>query len=306
MQEHNERKYFHLAGIVPVSGQQLDFKMPWHDAMMPIAQNYLAVERAVVECAYAGCETIWIVCHDDIQPLIRYRLGDKVNDPIWEYRYKDPEPYKSKKSIPIFYVPIPVKDKDKRDCLSWSVLYGAIAACKVSGGISKWLMPGRCYVAFPYGIYEPKILQPHRKKISSKNGFFLSHQGKTIKDGEYLGFTFKTADIKKFTKNFRRKATTKWVKPLPKDGKMKTLPIDERYSGRFFSLEDVFDIIELDKDKDTFFEVPWHFSVDNWEDYCYYISSSERKDIWRPSKRILHYAEWNKIGEPYDDESGDI
>lgn len=33
---------------------------------------------------------------------------------------------------------------------------------------------------------------------------------------------------------------------------MKTLPIDERYSGRFFSLGDVFDIIELDKDKDTF------------------------------------------------------
>ena len=89
MQEFNESKYFHLAGIVPVSGQQLDFKMPWHDAMMPIAQNYLAVERAVVECAYAGCETIWIICHDDIQPLIRYRLGDKVNDPVWEYRYKD-------------------------------------------------------------------------------------------------------------------------------------------------------------------------------------------------------------------------
>ena len=167
-------------------------------------------------------------------------------------------------------------------------------------------MPGRCYVAFPYGIYQPQILQKHRKKISNKNGFFLSYQGKTIKDGEYLGFTFKTADIKEFTKNFRRKATTKWVKPLPEDGKMKTLPIDERYSGRFFSLKDVFDIIELDKDKDTFFEVPWHFSVDSWEDYCYYISSSERKDIWRPSKRILHYAEWNKIGEPYDDESGDI
>ena len=61
---------FHLAGIIPIAGQDLDFNMPWHDCLMPIAQNYLAVERAVVECAYAGCETIWVVCHDDMQPLI--------------------------------------------------------------------------------------------------------------------------------------------------------------------------------------------------------------------------------------------
>ena len=67
---------FHLAGIIPVAGQPLDFKMPWHDCMMPLNKDYLAVEHSVVECAYAGCETIWIVCHDDMQPLIRSRLGD--------------------------------------------------------------------------------------------------------------------------------------------------------------------------------------------------------------------------------------
>ena len=46
---------FHLAGVVPVASQPLDFKFPWHDALQPISQNYLAVEHAVVECAYAGC-----------------------------------------------------------------------------------------------------------------------------------------------------------------------------------------------------------------------------------------------------------
>ena len=74
---------FHLAGIVPVAGQSLDFKMPWHDSLMPVAQDYLAVERAVVECAYAGCETIWVICHDNMQPLIRHRLGDYIQDPVW-------------------------------------------------------------------------------------------------------------------------------------------------------------------------------------------------------------------------------
>ena len=52
---------FHLAGIIPVAGQPLEFNMPWHDSLMPIAPDYLALERSVVECAYAGCETIWIV-----------------------------------------------------------------------------------------------------------------------------------------------------------------------------------------------------------------------------------------------------
>ena len=80
---------FHLSGIIPVSGnKEGDLKFPWHDSLMPLGNDYLAVERSVVECAYAGCETIWIVCNDDIQPLIRYRLGDYVKDPVWFNRSK--------------------------------------------------------------------------------------------------------------------------------------------------------------------------------------------------------------------------
>ena len=56
----NIQAVFHLAGIIPVAGQPLDFDLPWHDSCAPIAPDYLAVERAIVECAYAGCETIWI------------------------------------------------------------------------------------------------------------------------------------------------------------------------------------------------------------------------------------------------------
>ena len=58
-------KSFQLAGIIPVAGQPLDFNMSWSDCLMPIAPNYTAVEASVVECAMAGCETIWIVCNDE-------------------------------------------------------------------------------------------------------------------------------------------------------------------------------------------------------------------------------------------------
>ena len=286
---------FHLAGIVPVAGQKLDFDFPWHDSLQPIAQNYLAVERAVVECAYAGCETIWIVCHNDMQPLIRHRIGDWVSDPVWEYRHMDTFPSESKKQIPIFYVPIRVRDKDKRDCLSWSVLYGALTAYKTAHMISKWVSPTKYYAAFPYGMYQPWIVREHRKDISNKNGFFLTHNGESVINGKYLSFTFTGEDFKRFRDNLREQATGKWKTGGP-GIKSETLPMEDRYSARFFKLEDVFGIATI-KEKDKKLEVPWYFNLDNWEDYCYYISSEERKEVKRPSKRILHYHEFNPVGE---------
>ena len=73
---------FHLAGIIPIAKPPYDFGSPWDDCLTPIAKNYLAVERAVAECAYVGCETIWIICHKDMQPIIKRRLGEKTTDPL--------------------------------------------------------------------------------------------------------------------------------------------------------------------------------------------------------------------------------
>ena len=65
LQEGNKNiRAYHLAGVVPVAGLHSDFGFPWPDCMQPIAKNYLAIERAIVECAYAGCETIWVVCNE--------------------------------------------------------------------------------------------------------------------------------------------------------------------------------------------------------------------------------------------------
>ena len=44
------KTHVNLAGIVPVAGQPLDFNFPWHDSLMPIGHNYLAVEKAVFDC----------------------------------------------------------------------------------------------------------------------------------------------------------------------------------------------------------------------------------------------------------------
>ena len=73
------------------------------------------------------------------------------------------------------------------------------------------------------------------------------------------------------------------------------LPLEERYSARFFSLQDVFGSLELDKE--NVIELPWYHKVNNWENYCSFLSSKEKDAINRPPKYILDYHEWNPIGE---------
>jgi len=294
MNKDDLKKQFHLSGVVPVAGMPSDFNFPWHDCCMPIAPNYLAVERAVVECAYAGCETIWIVCNDDMQPLIRHRLGEYITDPVWAVRPQDPKASEKRKQIPIYYVPIHPNDRDKRDCLSWSVLHGAMTAYNISLGISKWVAPDRYYVAFPYGVYPVDVVREFRRDISSKKGFALAYDNKTVNDGEYLGFTFDSMDFIQIRRDLRQKATGMYA-PGQKGIPQEKLPVEERYSARFFSLEDVFGSMKFEKE--GIVNLPWYHRVDSWEGYCNFISSENHKEIRRPPKYILDYHEWNLIGE---------
>jgi len=284
---------FHLAGIVPVAGQKLDFNFPWHDALQPIGKDYLAVERAVVECAYAGCETIWVVCNDDMQPLIRYRLGEYVQDPIFLNRRHHFGATQVHKQIPIYYVPIHVKDLGKRDCLAWSVLYGALTSYHISKKISKWVVPSKYYAAFPYGIYEPASVREHRKEISSHKRFYVTYRGKTVRDNEYLGFTFDEEDYKEYVRVIRREGTGLRRPGQTIGNSMENLPIQERWSGRHFPLDKVFGGAILDGAKVV--EVPWYQKVDSWEGLRYYLSGD--KQVERPTKDLFSYKEWNPIGE---------
>ena len=181
---------FHLAGIIPIAGQPLEYKMPYPDCLLPIAPDYTAIEAAVIECAFAGCDTIWIVCNDDIAPLVRYRVGDFIQAPIHFYNKFEALPTDRRKRIPIFWVPLHPKDRDRRDCLSWSVLHGAVTALKVSDKISQWLIPDKYYVSFPYGIMDPRELQKQRRQIKNKKNFYVVSDGKSVQDNMYTSFTF--------------------------------------------------------------------------------------------------------------------
>jgi len=284
---------FHLAGIVPIAGPALDFGFPWHDSMQPIAKDYLAVERAVAECAYAGCETIWVVCNDDMQPLIKHRMGDYIEDPYYLDKANFVKfPSEHRRQIPIFYTPIHPKDRDRRDSLGWSALHGALTAFIMGDKISKWLIPSRYYISFPYGVYQPWTVKKHRKAISSRTGFFLAHEGKTVKDGEYLGFTMDAEEYKSYIRNVKDNCT----------GADKALPPNKRWSSRHFKLDKIFgsDMI----DSVNIVEAPWYHRVDSWDGWHRYLSSDESKEMKRPSKTMFKHSEYSKIGREDESNSG--
>lgn len=280
----------HIAGIVPVSGLKTDFNMPWHESLMPLGPDYLAVERAVAECAYAGCDSIWIVCNDSVSPLIRYQIGEKIQDPVYNYRHYEFDKNAVKKPIRIYYVPLAIKDINKRDNLAWSAIFGAQTANNILGSLSAHLKPDKFFITWPYGYYDPWVMREHRKTLL-ENQAIVTHNGKSVKDNKYLSFTLKTEQIEKLIEESITTSSGLWVHK--EHGKEK-LPVDQRYSYRDHDLKKVFNV--LDFSSYSIIKIEKYAPIDCWSNYCEFISNNP--ELKKP--KLLKYSEWNEIG--VDDE----
>lgn len=257
----------HLAGIIPVAGMPLDFKMPWHDSLMPVGKDYLALERAVYQCALAGCETIWIVGYLGTQPLLKKRVGDTILDP---YTVKEgPNPLIKQKEVSIYYVPIHPKDRSKRDSLGWSVLYGADSAYRISKFISKWIAPEKFFCCFPYSIMSDEDIKANRSLLSSKENIIFSHGGKTVKDNLHIPFTFIADDFFRCRDIVKHKQAKEW---------------GIEGSARHYDLATVFK--GLDSVSSTVVELSQFHDVSSWESYRKYIAS-EQCNIEKPKHLFL-------------------
>lgn len=296
------KKNFHLAGIVPVATAPLDFNMPWHESLMPIGQDYLAVERSIYECAMAGCETIWVVCHKETTPLIRYRLGDFILDPTINFStlrkfYERAEQHL--KRVPIYYLPIHPKDRGLRDGLTWSVIYGFKKAFHISRMFSRWATPSKYYVSFPYSVFSPSFVKELRPIISSKKSIFLKTPGgKTAKDGELISFSFDSWEYKGYRQSFLDAENRKWKNGKWENGKFvgEVLEVKDRYNGDKIPIETFLE--KADVRDDNSFTVPWYHNISSWNQYCEFLASSDRQRIRKP-KFGFKYSEFNPLA--FDD-----
>ena len=253
------------------------------------------IESAVIEAAHAGCNTIWIVCNDDTAPLIRHRIGDFIQDPIHFYNKYSGRMSDRRIRIPIFWVPVHPKDRDKRDCLSWSIIQGALTALKISDSISKWMIPDKYYVSFPYGIFDPRPIGKLRKVIKRKQNFYVRHNNMTVRDNNYTSFTFGKEEFIIYRRNIRKGTGAYTTEITDERGIPRSkLPIEQRWSARFFSLGDVF--TGISHENSNFYDAPDFHNLGNWSDYRNYVSSDLALNIKRPSKELFSYREFNRIG----------
>lgn len=279
---------FHLAGIVPIAGGHTSLEFPFPDVMLPIANDYTLLDAAIVECAYAGCDTIWIVCNDDTAPLLRHRIGDYIEDPSYYY-FNTSVNKDQRKRIPIFWVPQHPKDRDKRDCLSWSVVYGSLSVFMISSKISKWIIPDKYYVSFPYGLINPRDLIENRKFISSKDNFYVMSDNQTVQDNIYTSFTFGKDEFIKYRRNVR-KGTGKYKGSF---GNMETLPLEKRWSARFFEPKDVF--TDLNLEEANLLITNNFYNIASWEEYHAYMNSQYSKEIEKPPEDLFSYKEFHGV-----------
>jgi len=273
-----------MPGIVPVAGMSAEFGMEWDASLIPVAPDYTALEATVYECLHAGCTSIWVVANDDVAPLLRYRLGEYATD-IDSLNRGTFATYGSEKhlEVPIYYVPIHPKHRDKVDNYAWSVIYGANVAYWIHTKFSRWVQPDRYYVSFPMGMMDPKEVLEHRSRLRKNAPFYFSREGKTIKDGVPLSFVL---DPEEWRRAKRVITTNSAYYKLPPVGELPSepLPVSERRASLKYGLEDVFGAAPAG----TVQEMKSFYDLTTWLGYGKFISSDLGRRTKRPNTNTMY------------------
>ena len=286
----------HLAGIVPVANLKTDFNLPTPEVLAPIGPDFTAVQKSVFECAMAGCNTIWIVANDDLAPIVKNIVGEWTYDPVY-FERMSAFSSEQRREIPIYYVPIHPKDRDRRDSYGWSVLYGAYSAWKVADKISSWLTPQKYFVSFPMAIYDVYKIREYRKLINhNTNNFFLSYDGETVKNNKPIAFTFTGEDFKQCRRSVNKQTTREYLPPSG-DHPYPTqkLPLNQRWSARHFNLQAIFE--KVSENHATKIEVEWYYDMSKWDEYCSFLGSdyfveTPKEELTKPHKHVkIPYTE---------------
>ncbi|MCK9596324.1 hypothetical protein M0R19_04030 [Candidatus Pacearchaeota archaeon] len=275
-----------IVGIIPTAKNQTYFSELDKDFYIPINKNYLAIERAIIECAMAGCRSIWIVSYKEDILNLRKRYKEFFyfhTVPLRRLNFMTKRlGLKFKKfliKIPIYYVPIHPSKRGIFDCLGWSALLGAEKAFWVYKQISFYCSPSKFYVAFPYSVYDPYFVNDFQPEIRSSNNFILRYKEKSIFDGYPIGFTFNLNELKKYLLNIYTNLGWKFNE---KKGNFFSR-CDAKSDILDASLNDIF-IKDLLLSKEVHCaDLPWYYRIDGWNYYKDYMKSSFSSILTKPT-----------------------
>ena len=270
----------HTAGIIPIANIVTDHQNAVAAVLAPVDNGFCAVQKSVYECALAGCTTIWIVANDDMIPLIRNIVGEWIYDPVYYKRNFSKFYSEQRKEVPIYYVPIHPKDRDRRDSYGWSIIHGIHSAWRTSYRLSRWIAPKKYYISFPLGLFNIEEVRKYRKTIKDKEkNFFFTHENKTVKDDLPLSFTMTGEDFKLCRRHINKKTSREYLPPLP-DQQYPTqkIPLNQRWSARHFPLSEIFRPMTDNPVGVNKIEVDWFYDAHSWDEYICYLAGENLID----------------------------
>lgn len=309
------KKAEHLAGIVPVASDNITkHNFPWDELLLPVENEVSAIQKAVIDAAAIGCDTVWIVCPIHLQPLVRLHMGEYVRDfyartdlskkeaRIALARHAVAErPVTHRKIIPIYYVAYPASENTRAKSLAWVALYGARVVRKISKKFSARVVPKKYWISFPFAMYQSRDLFILRNaaRDASRN-VFLAYDAETVKDGKYLGFTLRYGDVGFLIE----KATHTILERYKEHRRQSNAGLKESYevfAGRdknLLSLEEVFYPLTIDPTSDIVIELGWYYQVDNWREYVRYLGQTKHEKLRLTYKNILPKRRWlNRLSD---------
>ncbi len=285
----------HVAGIIPVANLHTDHQNVLPAVLSPIDNGYSAIQKSVYECALAGSRTIWIVANDDLIPAVRSVVGEWVYDPVYYKRDFSKFYSEQRKEVPIYYVPIHPKDRDRRDSYGWSVIHGIHSAWRTSYKLSRWIAPEKYYVSFPLGLFNFENIREYRKSIAHKEkNIFFSFRNETVKNNLLLSFTMTGEDFKICRRHINQETTREYLPPSPGQRyPVQKLPLEDRWSARQFSLSQIFHPLTVNDPLSQNIEVDWYYDASSWEQYVYFLQSPHA--LQRPYEGLNKSRTHNKI-----------
>ena len=196
--------YSRPAGIILMGFQKESCEMPWHPCLTEVEDNLTAIEAAVLECATAGCESVWVCCDEKTQPLIKKRVGDYVRDPLQVAKSSfTKHPNDHQIHIPIYYYLAHPKDRHRRPGEAWSVINTALTIYHMAKSVSRWVIPNKYYVTFASGLYDFSEVKDYRDFIRKEGNISFQYDGKGVESGLYTGFSISGLQIKKIISHLK-------------------------------------------------------------------------------------------------------
>jgi hypothetical protein len=282
-----------MVGIIPLDGFQDNWQLPYAPYLAPIADGITLVENAILHCAFVGCKQIFIVCEERSVRMLRKHLGEWVEDPAWWYR-KTFTPNAYRLQIPIFYIRMTEKDKRQRGSAAWGIIHAARVANKMAANVSKWTMPSRFFVSFPWSGINFWEFKQHRRATATTRNFYFTHKGESAWTNEYIPFAFNQDDLRAMKRNFAAKTTLTYKKIaefIPNDRSwFERLPVEEQHSGRRFTIQQLLEPVNNDSYKSL--EINKYYNVYTWEGLREAISDFQFR---RPKRRYLQTEQGSRI-----------